>query len=48
MKHLKEKTALYCPPEVVVMALDAEGILCASQHESYSVYDGNQDFGWED
>jgi hypothetical protein len=48
MKHLKEKSVSYCPPEVGIMAVDAEGVLCASQHEGYTVYDGNQEFGWEE
>jgi hypothetical protein len=48
MKHLNDKSALYCPPVVEVLAVATEGILCASQHESYQLYDGNDQFEWED
>ena len=48
MKKTINKSALYCPPEVEVFAVSTEGILCASQHESYQLYDGNDGFEWED
>lgn len=48
MKELTNKSALYCPPVAEVFAVDVEGVLCASQHESYQLYDGNDQFGWEE
>ena len=48
MKKTIKKSAFYCPPEVEVFAVATEGILCASQHESYQLYDGNDKFGWEE
>ena len=48
MKKTNEKSALYCSPEVAVFAVATEGPLCASQHESYQLYDGNDGFEWED
>lgn len=48
MKNTNEKSALYCPPEVVVFAVATEGPLCTSQHEGYQHYDGNDQFGWEE
>ena len=48
MKELTNKSALYCPPAVEVFAVATEGPLCASQHESYQLYDGNDQFEWED
>ena len=48
MKELTKKSAFYCPPHVEVLAVTVEGVLCASQNEGYSPYDGNNDFDWED
>ena len=48
MKKTIKKSAFYCPPEVEVFAVSTEGILCASQHESYQLFDGNDQFEWED
>ena len=48
MKELTNKSAIYSPPKVDVFAVATEGPLCASQHESYQLYDGNDGFEWED
>lgn len=48
MKHSNEKSSFYCPPEVGVIEVTTGGVLCASQHESYQLYDGNDGFEWED
>ena len=48
MKKIMEKSAVYYPPVAEVLAVTAEGILCASQHESYKLYDGNDGFAWEE
>ena len=48
MKKTNEKSAFYYSPEVVVFAVATEGLLCASPHESYLLYDGNEQFEWED
>ena len=48
MKKTNEKSALYCSPEVAVFAVATEGLLCVSQLESYQLYDGNDQFGWEE
>ena len=48
MKELTNKSAIYCPPKVDVFAVATEGPLCASQHESYQLYDGNDGFEWEE
>ena len=48
MEKTIKKSAIYCPPKVDVFAVATEGPLCASQHESYQLYDGNDQFEWED
>ena len=48
MKELTNKSAIYCPPKVDWFAVATEGPLCVSQHESYQLYDGNEQFGWEE
>ena len=48
MKELTNKSAFYCPPKVEVFAVTVEGVLCASQHESYQLFEGNDGFEWED
>lgn len=48
MKELTSKSAFYCPPVAEVFAVAVEGVLCESQHESYQIYDGNNQFGWEE
>ena len=53
MKHLNDKSALYCPPVVEVLAVATEGVLCGSDLDVYSIegyssYDGNKGFGWEE
>ena len=48
MKKTNEESALYCPPVMTVYAVATEGPLCASQHESYQLYDGTDQFEWED